>query len=143
MTFLLYHSSIHWLCIPRDINNGVYRAGFATKQEAYDTAVKEVFAALDRVEEILSQRRYLTGSQITEADIRLYTTLARFDCVYVGHFKVRVTYFAAVYMCIPGTMFWVIIAILLKLPISNSHSKSSIFNQLMENLAHPSKLIFC
>lgn len=105
VTFLLYHSSIHWLCIPRDINNGVYRAGFATKQEAYDTAVKEVFAALDRVEEILSQRRYLTGSQITEADIRLYTTLARFDCVYVGHFKVRVTYFAAVYMCIPGTVF--------------------------------------
>lgn len=105
VTFLLYHSSIHWLFIPRDINNGVYRAGFATKQEAYDTAVKEVFAALDRVEEILSQRRYLTGSQITEADIRLYTTLARFDCVYVGHFKVRVTYFAAVYMCIPGTIF--------------------------------------
>ena len=105
--------------------------------------VKDVFAGLDRVEEILSQQRYLVGSQITEADVRLYTTLVRFDCVYVGHFKVRVTYFAAVYMCIPGTMFWVIIAILLKLPISNSHSKSSIFNQLVENLAHPSKLIFC
>ena len=71
------------------INNGVYRAGFATSQEAYDKAVKEVFDALDRVEEILSHTRYLMGSQITEADIRLYTTLVRFDPVYVGHFKVR------------------------------------------------------
>ena len=77
-------------CAPayRDINNGVYRAGFATKQEAYDKAVREVFAALDRVEEILSRQRYLTGSTLTEADVRLYTTLVRFDCVYVGHFKV-------------------------------------------------------
>ena len=74
----------------------MYRAGFATKQEPYDKAVQEVFAALDRVEEILSRQRYLTGSQITEADIRLYTTLARFDCVYVGHFKVRTA--SAVYL---------------------------------------------
>lgn len=66
----------------------MYRAGFASKQEAYDVAVREVFAALDRVEEILSRQRYLTGPRLTEADIRLYTTLARFDCVYVGHFKV-------------------------------------------------------
>ncbi len=73
----------------RDINNGVYRAGFATAQEAYDKAVCEVFAGLDRVEEILSKKRYLTGSTITEADVRLYSTLARFDMVYVGHFKVR------------------------------------------------------
>ena len=72
----------------RDINNGVYRSGFATAQEAYDKAVREVFAALDRVEEILSKQRYLTGPTITEADIRLYPTLARFDPVYVGHFKV-------------------------------------------------------
>ena len=72
----------------RDINNGVYRAGFATAQEPYDKAVREVFAGLDSVEEILSHQRYLTGSSITEADIRLYTTLARFDPVYVGHFKV-------------------------------------------------------
>jgi len=50
--------------------------------------VKDVFAGLDRVEEILSRQRYLVGSQITEADVRLYTTLVRFDCVYVGHFKV-------------------------------------------------------
>ena len=50
--------------------------------------VKDVFAGLDRVEEILSRQRYLIGPQITEADVRLYTTLVRFDCVYVGHFKV-------------------------------------------------------
>ena len=72
----------------RDINNGVYRAGFATAQEAYDKAVREVFAALDRVEGILSAQRYLAGPQLTEADVRLYTTLARFDLVYVGVFKV-------------------------------------------------------
>ena len=72
----------------RDINNGVYRAGFAGAQGPYDTAVREVFAALDRVEGLLSNRRYLTGSCLTEADIRLYTTLVRFDPVYVGHFKV-------------------------------------------------------
>ena len=80
-----YYMIVH---IIRDINNGVYRAGFATKQEAYDKAVREVFTALDRVEEILSRHRYLTGSTLTEADVRLYTTLVRFDCVYVGHFKV-------------------------------------------------------
>ena len=68
----------------------MYRSGFATKQEAYDKAVREVFAALDRVEEILSRQRYLTGSTLTEADVRLYTTLVRFDCVYVGHFKVGI-----------------------------------------------------
>jgi len=73
--------------IYKDINNGVYRAGFAKKQEAYNVGVKDVFAGLDRVEEILSRQRYLIGSQITEADVRLYTTLVRFDCVYVGHFK--------------------------------------------------------
>ena len=72
----------------RSINNGVYRAGFATKQEPYDVAVREVFAALDRVETILTSQRYLTGDQLTEADIRLYATLVRFDKVYVGHFKV-------------------------------------------------------
>lgn len=71
----------------RDINNGVYRAGFSSKQEPYDRAVREVFAALDRVEEILSRQRYLAGSQLTLADVRLYTTLARFDPVYVGTFK--------------------------------------------------------
>ena len=65
----------------------MYRAGFATKQEPYDVAVCEVFAALDRVEAILAGQRYLAGAQLTEADVRLYTTLVRFDKVYVGHFK--------------------------------------------------------
>jgi len=69
------------------INNGVYRAGFATTQEAYDEAVVEVFDALDTLEVRLSSRRYLTGKTITEADWRLFTTLVRFDAVYVGHFK--------------------------------------------------------
>lgn len=69
------------------INNGVYRAGFATTQEAYDEAVVEVFDALDTLEARLENRRYLTGNTITEADWRLFTTLVRFDAVYVGHFK--------------------------------------------------------
>jgi len=70
-----------------NINNGVYRAGFATSQAAYDEAVEVLFAALDKAEERLSQQRYLAGDRITEADIRLFTTLVRFDPVYVSHFK--------------------------------------------------------
>ena len=69
------------------INNGVYRAGFATTQEAYEEAVVKVFNALDTLEIRLASRRYLTGDTITEADWRLFTTLVRFDAVYVGHFK--------------------------------------------------------
>lgn len=69
------------------INNGVYKAGFATSQEAYDEAVNSVFAALDKAEAILEKQRYLTGNQLTEADLRLWTTLVRFDPVYVTHFK--------------------------------------------------------
>jgi putative glutathione S-transferase len=69
------------------INNGVYRAGFATTQEAYEEAFGELFAALDTLEERLSRQRYLVGNRITEADWRLFTTLVRFDPVYVGHFK--------------------------------------------------------
>jgi putative glutathione S-transferase len=69
------------------INNGVYRAGFATTQAAYDDAVAALFNALDTLEIRLSERRYLTGNSITEADWRLFTTLVRFDAVYVGHFK--------------------------------------------------------
>lgn len=69
------------------INNGVYRAGFATTQEAYEEAVQPLFAELDALESLLSQQRYLCGPQITEADWRLWTTLIRFDAVYVGHFK--------------------------------------------------------
>lgn len=70
-----------------NINNGVYRAGFATTQQAYQDACNELFAALDKVESILATHRYLTGQQITEADWRLFTTLIRFDEVYHGHFK--------------------------------------------------------
>ena len=73
--------------IYRDINNGVYRAGFATTQAAYEGAVHAVFEALDKVELRLSTQRYLLGNQLTEADWRLFTTLIRFDAVYVGHFK--------------------------------------------------------
>ena len=69
------------------VNNGVYKAGFATTQQAYDDAVKDLFEALDGLEDGLSRQRYLTGEKITEADWRLFTTLVRFDAVYVGHFK--------------------------------------------------------
>lgn len=69
------------------VNNGVYRAGFATSQQAYDDAVNELFEALDKLETILGRQRYLTGSTLTEVDIRLFTTLVRFDPVYVTHFK--------------------------------------------------------
>jgi glutathionyl-hydroquinone reductase len=71
----------------RDVNNGVYRAGFAGSQEAYERAYDRLFARLDWLEERLSSQRYLVGDTITEADVRLFTTLARFDAVYHGHFK--------------------------------------------------------
>ncbi|MGH3762258.1 glutathione S-transferase family protein [Actinophytocola sp.] len=71
----------------RNVNNGVYRAGFAGSQEAHDEAFDALFAELDRLSERLSTRRYLVGDQLTEADIRLFTTLVRFDAVYHGHFK--------------------------------------------------------
>lgn len=70
-----------------NVNNGVYRAGFATSQQVYETAFRDLFQTLDRLEERLSRRRYLTGNRITEADWRLFTTLVRFDPVYYGHFK--------------------------------------------------------
>lgn len=73
--------------IYQTINNGVYKCGFASTQEAYDEAFVNLFNSLDRVEEILSKTRYLTGNTLTEADIRLWTTLLRFDPVYVTHFK--------------------------------------------------------
>ena len=69
------------------INNGVYRCGFATTQEAYDEAFCDLFSALDALDDRLSRQRYLVGGRITEADWRLFTTLVRFDPVYVGHFK--------------------------------------------------------
>ncbi|MBE0366967.1 glutathione S-transferase family protein [Pseudoalteromonas aurantia] len=77
MNNLVYHS----------INNGVYKTGFATTQDAYQVAYHNLFSALDKVETQLSQQRYLTGDTITEADWRLFTTLIRFDAVYFGHFK--------------------------------------------------------
>ena len=70
-----------------NINNGVYRTGFASTQASYEKAYNRLFDALDEMEEILSQQRYLTGSKITEADWRLFVTLIRFDAIYVGHFK--------------------------------------------------------
>ena len=70
-----------------NINNGVYRAGFATTKTAYNDAVTDVFNGLDTLESRLAKQRYLTGNTITEADWRLFTTLVRFDAVYVGHFK--------------------------------------------------------
>jgi glutathionyl-hydroquinone reductase len=70
-----------------NVNNGVYRAGFATGQAAYDEAVEALFATLDRLEERLAGRRFLFGDAVTESDVRLYPTLARFDAVYHGHFK--------------------------------------------------------
>ena len=72
------------------INNGVYRAGFATRQRAYEHGAREVFAALDRLEERLSKSRYLFGSSPVETDWRLFVTLVRFDAVYYGHFKCNV-----------------------------------------------------
>ena len=70
-----------------NINNGVYRAGFATGQSAYEAAFRNVFDTLDEMEHLLSQQRYLVGDVITEADWRLYCTLIRFDAVYYSHFK--------------------------------------------------------
>ena len=76
--------------IYRDVNNGVYRAGFAITQEAYDEAVASLFKTLDWLEAKLSRSRYLLGDQLSEADIRLFTTLVRFDAVYHGHFKCNI-----------------------------------------------------
>jgi putative glutathione S-transferase len=72
------------------VNNGVYKAGFATSQAAYEDAVRPLFATLDMLEDRLSRQRWLCGDQQTEADWRLFTTLVRFDAVYVGHFKCNI-----------------------------------------------------
>ena len=83
------HEVIHGLNdrVYDSINNGVYRAGFATTQAAYNQAFHQLFDSLDWVEDLLSRQRYLAGEQLTEADWRLFTTLIRFDAVYFGHFK--------------------------------------------------------
>jgi len=73
--------------ILHDVNKGVYKAGFATSQQPYEEAYRTLFARLDWLSERLAERRYLVGDTITEADVRLFTTLARFDAVYHGHFK--------------------------------------------------------
>ncbi len=70
-----------------NVNNGVYRCGFATTQAAYEKAFDSLFAALDELEQRLGRMRYLAGARLTEADWRLFTTLVRFDAVYYGHFK--------------------------------------------------------
>lgn len=72
------------------VNNGVYKAGFATAQDAYEEAVIPLFETLDELEARLAENRYLCGSRLTEADWRLFTTLIRFDAVYVGHFKCNI-----------------------------------------------------
>ena len=93
------------------VNNGVYRAGFATTQEAYEDAVRPLFETLDWLEDRLSGREWLVGGQLTEADIRLFTTLVRFDPVYHGHFKCNLrriadhpalSAFTARMMAVPG-----------------------------------------
>lgn len=76
--------------IYENVNNGVYRAGFATRQETYEEACRSLFAALDELEGRLAERRYLFGKDILEADWRLFCTLVRFDAVYYGHFKCNV-----------------------------------------------------
>ncbi len=73
-----------------NVNNGVYKAGFATTQEAYQEAVIPLFETLDQLEKRLAEQRYLCGDRLTEADWRLFTTLIRFDAVYVGHFKCNI-----------------------------------------------------
>lgn len=77
-------------CIYSTVNNGVYRCGFATTQEAYEETIGPLFETLDWLEQKLATNRYLTGAQITEADWRLFTTLIRFDPVYFGHFKCNI-----------------------------------------------------
>ncbi len=73
-----------------NINNGVYKAGFSTSQAVYEEEVKNLFAALDKLEEHLADKQFLVGNQLTEADLRLFTTLVRFDPVYFGHFKCNI-----------------------------------------------------
>ena len=76
--------------IYQNVNNGVYRSGFATRADAYEQAVSQLFASLDSLELRLTGKRYLLGNTLTEADWRLFTTLVRFDAVYFGHFKCNI-----------------------------------------------------
>ena len=87
---------LHWLIhtvtflTPLHHADGVYKAGVATTQSAYEDAVKALFTSLDRLEKILDEKEYLFGNKLTEADVRLYTTIIRFDPVYHGHFKCNI-----------------------------------------------------
>jgi putative glutathione S-transferase len=72
------------------VNNGVYKAGFATRQEVYEQNVETLFDSLDWIEDLLGDNAYLAGAEVTEADWRLFTTLVRFDAVYFGHFKCNI-----------------------------------------------------
>src|SRR4051795_1527200 len=76
--------------IYRTVNNGVYKAGFATTQSAYEEAIGPLFDTLDWLETLLSHARYVCGDTLTEADIKLFVTLVRFDTVYHGHFKCNI-----------------------------------------------------
>lgn len=78
------------LVIYNKVNNGVYKSGFATTQEAYDNNVTSLFAELDRLDKVLANSKYLLGDRLTETDIRLFTTLVRFDLVYYSHFKCNI-----------------------------------------------------
>ncbi|KAJ1916767.1 S-glutathionyl-(chloro)hydroquinone reductase [Mycoemilia scoparia] len=89
--------------IYNDINNGVYKSGFATDQKVYENHVTKLFESLDRVEKILSDKQFLVGNVLTEADIRLWTTIVRFDPVYHGHFKCNLKLIAHDY---PSILRW-------------------------------------
>lgn len=80
----------------QNINNGVYKARFSTNQKVYKKEVNNLFAALDKLEEHLTDKDYLVGNQLTEADLRLFTTLVRFASVYFGHFKCNIKALAAI-----------------------------------------------
>ena len=83
----------------REVNNGVYKAGFARKQKAYDRAYNMVFNRLDWLEERLANQRYLFGDRLTESDVRLYVTLVRFDCAYYPVFRLNKSFSAIIRIC--------------------------------------------
>ena len=84
----------------------MYKSGFATTQQAYEAAVVPLFQSLDRLEKLLQGKDYLVGGQLTEADVRLFVTIVRFDPVYVGHFKCNLRTirdgYPAIHLCVPS-----------------------------------------
>jgi putative glutathione S-transferase len=112
----------------RTVNNGVYRAGFATTQAAYDEAVRALFESLDWLEARLARQRYLAGERITEADWRLFTTLIRFDAVYYGHFKCNLRHvyeYPALWGFVRGLYQWPGVAATVKLAEIKRHYYAS------------------